>query len=62
VTKLERLIDKKVTKGILKYNMIEEGDKVLLAISGGKDSMLLAYDLSKKLKGFPINFENWCNC
>lgn len=54
--KLERLIDKKITKGILKYNMIEEGDKVLLAISGGKDSMLLAYDLSKKLKGFPINF------
>lgn len=54
--KLERLIDKKITKGILKYNMIEEGDKVLLAVSGGKDSMLLAYDLAKKLKGFPLNF------
>lgn len=56
LNKLDRLIDKKITKGILKYNMIEEGDKVLLAISGGKDSMLLAYHLSKKLKGFPINF------
>lgn len=54
--KLERLIDKKITKGILKFNMIDDGDKVLLAVSGGKDSMLLAYHLSKKLKGFPINF------
>ena len=54
--KLERLIDKKITKGILKYNMIEEGDKVLLAISGGKDSMLLAYNLVQKLKGFPVDF------
>lgn len=56
LNKLDRLIDKKITKGILKFNMIEEGDKVLLAVSGGKDSMLLAYHLSKKLKGFPINF------
>lgn len=54
--KLETLIDKKITKGILKYNMIEEGDRVLLAVSGGKDSMLLAYYLAKKIKGFPINF------
>ncbi len=56
MTKLERLIDKKITKGILKYNMIEEGDKVLLAVYGGKDSMLIAYHLTKKVKGFPVNF------
>lgn len=56
MTKLERLIDKKITKGILKYNMIEEGDKVLMAVSGGKDSMLLAYNLVNKLKGFPVKF------
>ena len=36
--------------------MIEEGDKVLLAVSGGKDSMLLAYHLANKVKGFPVNF------
>lgn len=54
--KLDRLIDKKITKGILKFNMIEEGDKVLLAVSGGKDSMLLTHHLHRKLKGFPIKF------
>lgn len=56
LNKLETLIDKKITKGILKYNMIEDGDKVLLAVSGGKDSMILAYNLVRKLKGFPIKF------
>lgn len=57
MSKLERLIDKKITKSILKYNMIQDGDKVLLAVSGGKDSMLLAYFLSRKVKGFPVNFK-----
>lgn len=54
--KLERLIEKKITKGIMKYKMIEDGDKVLMAVSGGKDSMLLAYHLAKKSQGFPIDF------
>lgn len=54
--KLETLIDKKITKGILKYNMIEEGDRVLLAVSGGKDSTLLAYYFSHKLQGLPFKF------
>ncbi len=54
--KLESLIDKKITKSILKYNMIQDNDRVLLGISGGKDSMLLAYFLNKKTKGFPVKF------
>ncbi|MBN2619230.1 MAG: tRNA 2-thiocytidine biosynthesis protein TtcA [Spirochaetales bacterium] len=57
MNKLERLIEKKITKGIMKYKMIEDGDRVLMGVSGGKDSMLLAYHLSKKSKSFPINFE-----
>ncbi|MDC7242360.1 MAG: ATP-binding protein, partial [Spirochaetales bacterium] len=38
--------------------MIEEGDKILVAVSGGKDSMSLTYNLMKmKNSGFPINFD-----
>ncbi len=36
--KLFRTID----RAVFDYNMIEEGDKILLAASGGKDSTALA--------------------
>lgn len=67
---IERLISKKIDKAIFQYNMIEPGDKILLAVSGGKDSMTLMYHLLKKAKGFPIPFtvhavhikSDFCNC
>ena len=44
-------------KGIKKYNMIQEGDKVAVAMSGGKDSLLLA-KLFQELKKHPlVDFE-----
>lgn len=47
----------KFIKGIKKYNLIEEGDKVAIAMSGGKDSLLLA-KLFQELKKHPLmNFE-----
>lgn len=47
----------KFIKGIKKYNLIEEGDKVAIAMSGGKDSLLLA-KLFQELKRHPqMNFE-----
>lgn len=47
----------KFIKGLKKYNMIEEGDKVAVAMSGGKDSLLLA-KLLQELKKHPlVDFE-----
>ena len=47
----------KFIKGIKKYNLVEEGDKIAVAMSGGKDSLLLA-KLFQELKKHPIiNFE-----
>ncbi|HEX7467873.1 MAG TPA: tRNA lysidine(34) synthetase TilS, partial [Methanobacterium sp.] len=34
-------IQNKVLKDIRKYKLIEKGDKVLLGLSGGKDSVML---------------------
>jgi len=44
-------IFEKVKKTISKYNMLRFGDRVGVAISGGKDSTSLLYILSKIMKG-----------
>ena len=47
----------KFIKGIKKYNMVQDGDKIAIAMSGGKDSLLLA-KLFQELKRHPlVNFE-----
>ncbi len=40
--KFHRRIFSKFAKGINEYKMLQEGDKVAICISGGKDSMLMA--------------------
>ncbi|WP_037570745.1 tRNA 2-thiocytidine biosynthesis TtcA family protein [Spirochaeta cellobiosiphila] len=54
--KQEQKLDKKISKAIFKYNMIEDGDKILLALSGGKDSLTLLHFLYKKQKNFKFPF------
>lgn len=46
-----------VGKTNAEYNLIEEGDKVLLGLSGGKDSILLACILERMKRHAPFNFE-----
>ncbi len=48
---------KQTGKGINRFNMIKEGDRVLLGISGGKDSLSLAFALSLRKRWLPIDYE-----
>ena len=48
---------KKVGKAIWDYQMLKEGDKVLVAVSGGKDSLSLVKILKERTKFVPINYE-----
>ena len=41
-------IEKLVAKAILDYGMLAEGDRILLGASGGKDSTVLAWALSRR--------------
>ena len=46
-----------VGKSNARYQLIEEGDRVLLGLSGGKDSILLACILERMQRHAPFKFE-----
>lgn len=47
----------KMRKAIENYNMIEDGDKIAVALSGGKDSVSLLYALKNLQIFYPKKFE-----
>jgi tRNA 2-thiocytidine biosynthesis protein TtcA len=53
---LEARIAKKVTKAITDYSLIEDGDRVMVGLSGGKDSWALIQILDVLRKRAPIEF------
>lgn len=44
-------------KAIEDYNMIEEGDKIAVALSGGKDSISLLMGLKNLQRFYPKKFD-----
>lgn len=66
----EQLISKRIGQAIFNYKMIVENDKIIVAVSGGKDSVTLLYDLLRRQKSFPIHYDiaavhiktDFCRC
>lgn len=50
-------INKRIGKTINKYNLINENDTILIALSGGKDSMVMLDALSWRLNNLPIKYK-----
>lgn len=44
-------------KAIEEYNMIEEGDKIAVCLSGGKDSITLLHGFKALQRFYPKKFE-----
>ncbi|MBB3046202.1 tRNA 2-thiocytidine biosynthesis protein TtcA [Litorivivens lipolytica] len=55
--KLQKRLRRHVGKAIEDYNMIEEGDRVMVCLSGGKDSYGMLDILMNLRQSAPINFE-----
>lgn len=47
----------KFIRAVKDYNLVEDGDKIAIAISGGKDSLLLAKLMQELKKHGKVNFE-----
>ncbi len=55
--KLEKRLCRQVGQAIVEYNMIGQGDRVMVCLSGGKDSFTLLDILLKLQARAPIDFE-----
>lgn len=48
--RLHKQLKKKFERALFDYQLVEEGDRVLIALSGGKDSLFLTQMLAERMK------------
>lgn len=57
---IPKILMNKVGKAIMEYDMIRDGDRVLIGLSGGKDSLCLLHILHAFQQRAPIKFDLAC--
>ena len=53
---LPKQIFSKVMRAVVEFDMIQDGDKILIGLSGGKDSLILSYALATLKQRMQKNF------
>lgn len=54
---IDRQVRRLMGKAIVHYGLIEDGDRIAVGVSGGKDSLLLLWLLRERLARIPIRYE-----
>lgn len=54
---IDQEVRKLVGKAVHHYGLIDPGDRIAVAVSGGKDSLLLLWLLRERLRRVPIHYE-----
>ncbi|MCX5667554.1 MAG: hypothetical protein NTY34_04495 [Candidatus Omnitrophica bacterium] len=57
LTKLGSYISNRIGKAIADYSLIEDKDKILVAVSGGKDSLSMLKLLNERRKWAPVDYK-----
>jgi len=52
-----KAINRDLGRAIHQYDMISDGDRILVGVSGGKDSLTLLWFLTERLSRIPISYE-----
>ena len=57
ITKYRKMIWSRFLKGCKEFELVNDGDRIAVCISGGKDSMLLAKCMQELQRHSPVRFE-----
>lgn len=52
-----KALNRGVGKALHRYDMISDGDRILVGVSGGKDSLTLLWILQERVSRIPIDYE-----
>ncbi|MEE4112936.1 MAG: ATP-binding protein [Desulfobacteraceae bacterium] len=52
-----KALNRLIGKAIHRYGMIEDGDRIALGLSGGKDSLTLLWALAERQKRVPVRYD-----
>lgn len=56
VTETYKALSRAVSRGLRTYPMIEDGDRIVVGVSGGKDSLTLLWSLADKRSRAPVRY------
>jgi len=51
-----RALNREVGRALVKYHMMDDGDRILVGVSGGKDSIALLWTLAERQRRSPIAY------